>query len=157
MGFNEVYIIKKYEKINVNLRNEEDVQFFRTTIFENEKKGKKKDVYVVIDREMPSKEDEKVKDIENLNLINNKKNEDNNIDNINKKKEKKDMDEIIESSENEENEENENNEIYQPTSMIIKNVGKHEEEEADFEFYIDNENKNIDNLIDLKSDLNNEE
>ena len=157
MGFNEVYIIKKYEKINVNLRNEEDVQFFRTTIFENEKKGKKKDVYVVIDREIPNKEEEKVKDNENLNLINNKKNEDNNIDNINKKKEKKDMDEIIESSENEENEENENNEIYQPTSMIIKNVGKHEEEEADFEFYIDNENKNIDNLIDLKSDLNNEE
>ena len=28
--------MKNYEKINVNLRDEDDVQFFRTTIFENE-------------------------------------------------------------------------------------------------------------------------
>ena len=37
--------------------------------------------------------------------------------------------------------------------MIINNVKKHEEEEGDLEFYIENENKNISNLEDLKNDL----
>ena len=130
-GFNEEYITKRYEKIRVKLRDEEDVHFFRTSIFENEKKGNNKDEYVVIDKEV----------IKNDNIPIKEKN--NNIDNIsNKEKENNIYDNIIE---NEENEDNENNEMYQPTSMIIKNVKKHEEEEA--EFYYENENKNIDNLL----------
>ena len=150
MGYNEQYITKSYEKINVNLRDEEDIQFYRTSIFENEKKGKKSDAFVVIDKIdkidnnnknlNEIKENEKKKENDNLN-----KNLDN-LDNIYEEK-----------AENEEIEENEN-EIYQPTSMIIKNVRKHEDEEADFEFYIDNENKNIKNVIEPKNDnLNNEE
>ena len=132
MGFNEHYTTKSYEKINVNLREENEIQFFRATIFEDEKKGKKNDGYVVIDRN------------EKKNLIDNKENEedinkkDNNIDNLNEEKEEKD-----------------NNEIYQPTSMIIKNLKKHEEEEGDFEFYIENENKDISNYGNL-NDLKNE-
>ena len=41
--------------------------------------------------------------------------------------------------------------------MIIKNVRQHEEKEADFKFYIDNENKNIQNLLDNQNELNNDE
>ena len=147
MGFNEQYIKKNYQKIKVNLRDDNDVQFFRATIFENEtkgkKKGKKKDEYVVIDRDVDLKRNEN----EEINLK----------DNINKENEEKEN-KINEFNENkieekEENEENENNEIYQPTSMIINNVKKHEEEEGELEFYIENENKNISNLEDLKNDL----
>ena len=128
MGFNEHYTTKNYEKINVNLREENEIQFFRATIFEDEKKGKKSDGYVVIDRN------------EKENLIENKENEEdtnkiykNENDNINEEKEEKD-----------------NNEIYQPTSMIIKNLRKHEEE-GDFEFYIQNENKDISNFRNLNN------
>ena len=132
MGFNEHYTTKSYEKINVNLREENEIQFFRATIFEDEKKGKKNDGYVVIDRN------------EKQNLIEDKENEEdinkiykNENDNINEEKEEKD-----------------NNEIYQPTSMIIKNLRKHEEE-GDFEFYIKNENKDISNFGN-SNDLKNE-
>ncbi len=38
MGFNEEYTTKNYEKINVKLRDEEDIQFYRMTIFEGERK-----------------------------------------------------------------------------------------------------------------------
>jgi hypothetical protein len=135
MGFNEHYTTKSYEKINVNLREENEIQFFRATIFEDEKKGKKNDGYVVIDRnEKKNLIDNKEND-ENINKID--KN-DNNIDNLNEEKEEKD-----------------NNEIYQPTSMIIKNLRKHEEEEVDFELYIENENKDISNYGNL-NDLKNE-
>ena len=127
VGFNEEYTTKSYEKINVNLRDTEDVHFFRTTIFEKEKKGKKKDAYVIIDKEDIKNENENIK-------IENKK-----MKKLEEERGKNKMDDIIE---NNENEENENNEIYQPTSMIIKNVRRHEEEEA--EFYFENENKNID-------------
>jgi len=127
VGFNEEYTTKSYEKINVNLRDTEDVHFFRTTIFESEKKGKKKDAYVIIDKEDIKNENENIK-------IDNKK-----MKKLEEERGKNKMDDIIE---NNENEENENNEIYQPTSMIIKNVRRHEEEEA--EFYFENENKNID-------------
>ena len=127
VGFNEEYTTKSYEKINVNLRDTEDVHFFRTTIFESEKKGKKKDAYVIIDKEDIKNENENIK-------IDNKK-----MKKLEEERGKNKMDDIIE---NDENEENENNEIYQPTSMIIKNVRRHEEEEA--EFYFENENKNID-------------
>ena len=88
------------------------------------------------------KESEKKNEIDNFN---NKKNINiNNLENIYEEK-----------GENEE----EDNEIYQPTSMIIKNVRKHEDEEPDFEFYIDNENKNIKNIIEPENEneLNNNE
>ena len=127
IGFNEEYTTKSYEKINVNLRDIEDVHFFRTTIFESEKKGKKKDTYVIIDKEDIKNENENIK-------IDNKK-----MKKLEEERGKNKMDDIIE------NEENENNEIYQPTSMILKNVRRHEEEEA--EFYFENENKNIDNNL----------
>ena len=125
MGFNEHYTTKSYEKINVNLREENEIQFFRATIFEDEKKGKKNDGYVVIDRNEKQNLIEDKENEEDINKI--YKNEiDNNIENINEEKDEKD-----------------NNEIYQPTSMIIKNLRRHEEEEGDFEFYIENENKDI--------------
>ena len=145
MGFNEEYTTKSYEKINVNLRDEEDIQFFRTTIFESEKKGEKKEEYVVIDKEIIEKSKEK-EDLEKEKEIEIENKRDKKYDNL---------DNIYEEKENE-NEENENNEIYQPTSMIIKNVRQHEEE-ADFEFYIDNENKNDHNLIDSENKLNDDE
>ena len=147
MGFNDEYITKNYEKINVNLRDEDDVQFFRTTIFENEKKGKKKDAYVVIDRTVPKDEKINVNNQEENIAI--KENVPKDNDNLEKEKEI----ELNELNENDENEENENNEIYAPTSMIIKNVRQHEEEEADFELYIENENDNIDKLIEPRNDL----
>ena len=144
MGFNEEYATKSYEKINVNLRDEEDIQFFRTTIFESEKKGKKKDEYVVIDKEIIKDKDKSKEKVEKEkgNEIENKRNKKyDNLDNIYEEKE------------------NENNEIYQPTSEIIKNVRQHEEEEADFEFYIDNENenKNIHNSTDSEEDKLNDD
>ena len=144
MGFNEEYTTKSYEKINVNLRDEEDIQFFRTTIFESEKKGKKKDEYVVIDKEIIKDKDKSKEKVEKEkgNEIENKRNKKyDNLDNIYEEKE------------------NENNEIYQPTSEIIKNVRQHEEEEADFEFYIDNENenKNIHNSTDSEEDKLNDD
>ena len=145
MGFNEEYTTKSYEKINVNLRDEEDIQFFRTTIFESEKKGEKIEEYVVIDNEIIEKSKEK-EDLEKEKEIEIENKRDKKYDNL---------DNIYEEKENE-NEENENNEIYQPTSMIIKNVRQHEEE-ADFEFYIDNENKNDHNLIDSENKLNDDE
>ena len=142
IGFNDEYITKNYEKINVNLRDEDDVQFFRTTIFENEKKGKKKDTYVVIDK-VDSKN-------EKANLKKQKENKDNKENEPkNEKEEKK-----IELNEINENDENEENEIYAPTSMIIKNVREHEEEEADFELYVENENRNKDDLIEPHEELN---
>ena len=140
MGFNEHYTTKSYEKINVNLREENEIQFFRATIFEDEKKGKKNDGYVVIDRN------------EKKNLIEDKENEENEED-INKIY-KNENDNNIENI-NEEKEEKDNNEIYQPTSMIIKNLRRHEEEEGDFEFYIENENKDISNFGN-SNDLKNE-
>ena len=151
MGFNEEYVTKRYEKINVNLRDEEDIQFYRASIFESEKKGKKGDAFVVIDK-MDNinkninindiKESEKKNEIDNLN-----KNQNQNLNRLENIYEEK--------AENEE----EDNEIYQPTSMIIKNVRKHEDEEPDFEFYIDNENKNIKNIIEPENEneLNNNE
>ena len=39
--------------------------------------------------------------------------------------------------------------------MIIKNLRRHEEEEGDFEFYIENENKDISNFGN-SNDLKNE-
>ena len=129
IGFNEEYTTKSYEKINVNLRDTEDVHFFRTTIFESEKKGKKKDTYVIIDKEDIKNENEN----ENIKIDNKK------MKKLEEERGKNKMDDIIE------NEENENNEIYQQTSMILKNVRRHEEEEA--EFYFENENKNIDNNL----------
>ena len=149
MGFNEEYITKSYEKINVNLRDEEDIQFYRTSIFESEKKGQKGDAFVVID-----KMDNLDKNI-NINDIKEKEKK-NEIDNLKKNKNLNELENIYE--EKGENEE-EDNEIYQPTSMIIKNVRKHEDEEADFEFYIDNENQNIKNIIEPENEneLNNNE
>jgi len=138
LGFNDNYTTKNYEKINVNLREENEIQFFRATIFEDEKKGKKNDGYVVIDRN------------ENKNLIENKENEEDINKIYNNNENEKNNDNIIE-----EKEEKDNNEIYQPTSMIIKNLRKHEEEEGDFEFYIENENKdssNYKNIDDLKDE-----
>ena len=129
IGFNEEYTTKSYEKINVNLRDTEDVHFFRTTIFESEKKGKKKDTYVIIDKEDIKNENEN----ENIKIDNKK------MKKLEEERGKNKMDDIIE------NEENENNEIYQQTSLILKNVRRHEEEEA--EFYFENENKNIDNNL----------
>ena len=38
--------------------------------------------------------------------------------------------------------------------MIIKNVREHEEEETDFELYVENENHNKDNLIEPHEELN---
>ena len=137
MGFNEHYTTKSYEKINVNLREENEIQFFRATIFEDEKKGKKNDGYVVIDRNEKQNLIEDKENEEDINKIYKNEN-DNNIENINEEKEEKD-----------------NNEIYQPTSMIIKNLRRHEEEEGDFEFYIENENKDISNFGN-SNDLKNE-
>ena len=152
MGYNEQYIVKNYEKINVKLRNEEEVQFFRTTIFETEKKGNKKDAYVVLDRDNQNNE----KDIKKLNKIENiEKTDKNNENNINKEeKEKDDINDIVEKKENEDNE---NIGIYKTTSRIIENVRKHEEEEADFDFDFENENKNTENLLDIKNNLNDED
>ena len=151
MGFNEEYVTKRYEKINVNLRDEEDIQFYRASIFESEKKGKKGDAFVVIDKMDNINKNININDIKESE----KKNE---IDNLNKNKNQNlnRLENIYE--EKAENEE-EDNEIYQPTSMIIKNVRKHEDEEADFEFYIDNENKNIKNIIEPENEneLNNNE
>ena len=138
MGFNENYTTKNYEKINVSLREENEIQFFRATIFEDEKKGKKNDGYVVIDRN------------EKKNLIEDKENEED-INKINKNENDNNIEKLIE-----EKEEKDKNEIYQPTSMIIKNLRRHEEEEGDFEFYIENENKDISNLGN-SNDLKNEE
>ena len=137
MGFNEHYTTKSYEKINVNLREENEIQFFRATIFEDEKKGKKNDGYVVIDRNEKQNLIEDKENEEDINKIYKNEN-DNNIENINEEKDEKD-----------------NNEIYQPTSMIIKNLRRHEEEEGDFEFYIENENKDISNFGN-SNDLKNE-
>ena len=137
MGFNEHYTTKSYEKINVNLREENEIQFFRATIFEDEKKGKKNDGYVVIDRNEKQNLIEDKENEEDINKIY-KNEKDNNIENINEEKDEKD-----------------NNEIYQPTSMIIKNLRRHEEEEGDFEFYIENENKDISNFGN-SNDLKNE-
>ena len=139
MGFNEHYTTKNYEKININLREENEIQFFRATIFEDEKKGKKNDGYVVIDRN------------EKKNLIEDKDNEEDIINKIYKNENDNNIEKL-----NEEKEEKDNNEIYQPTSMIIKNLRRHEEEEGDFEFYIENENKDISNFRNL-NDLKNEE
>jgi hypothetical protein len=152
MGFNEHYIVKNYEKINVNLRNEEEVQFFRTTIFETETKGKRKDSYVVVDKDdQNEKSMQNLKENENFEKIDKKYECD--INDMNKEKDK--MKDIM--GENEDNEGNENLELYHTTSTIIKNVRKREEEEADFEFSFENENKNTDNLLDKKNDLNNED
>ena len=151
MGFNEEYVTKRYEKINVNLRDEQDIQFYRASIFESEKKGKKGDAFVVIDKMDNINKNININDIKESE----KKNE---IDNLNKNKNQNlnRLENIYE--EKAENEE-EDNEIYQPTSMIIKNVRKHEDEEPDFEFYIDNENKNIKNIIEPENEneLNNNE
>ena len=146
MGFNEKYSSKKYEKINVNLRDEEDIQFYRASIFENEKKRKISDGYIVIDREDANQKD---KNLDNIKGNEDNENKNEKLNNI--------YEEKVENEDNEENDYNENNEIYQPTSMIIKNVKKHRDEEADFEFYNDNENKNTQNLIENKNDLNDEE
>ena len=147
MGYNEQYITKSYEKINVNLRDEEDIQFYRTSIFENEKKGKKIDEFVVIDKMDNINKNTNIKDTKE----NEKKSE---IDNLNKNKNINNLYDIYE--EKGENEEEEN-EIYQPTSTIIKNVRKHEDEEPDFEFYIDNENKNNKNINEPPNELNSNE
>ena len=147
MGYNEQYITKSYEKINVNLRDEEDIQFYRTSIFENEKKGKKIDEFVVIDKMDNINKNTNIKDTKE----NEKKSE---IDNLDKNKNINNLYDIYE--EKGENEEEEN-EIYQPTSTIIKNVRKHEDEEPDFEFYIDNENKNNKNIIVPPKELNSNE
>ena len=150
MGFNEEYTTKNYEKINVKLRDEEDIQFYRMTIFEGERKGKKSDEFVVIDKENINNKDKK-NEKDKIDKV-----KENEIDNTSDKMNKyNNLDDIYEEKENE-NDENENNEIYLTTSTIIKNVRQHEEE-ADFEFYIDNENKNIQNLLDNQNELNNDE
>ena len=47
--YNEIPYKKSYEKINIKLTNENDVQLFRKSIFINETKGKN-DVFVVLDK-----------------------------------------------------------------------------------------------------------
>ena len=93
----------------------------------------KNDGYVVIDRNEKKNLIEDKENEEDINKIYKNEN-DNNIENINEEKDEKD-----------------NNEIYQPTSMIIKNLRRHEEEEGDFEFYIENENKDISNFGNLNN------
>jgi hypothetical protein len=148
INYNEASISKSYEKINIKLTNENDVQLFRKSIFINENTGKK-DVFVVIDK--VEKEDHKIKEI--------KDKEDESL----KKKESLYGDKTLSainndssSSENiEERKEDDQNIINEIGSTIIKNMVEKNEDEGDYEFVFDNDkyNKNAENINKLKEDL----
>ena len=148
INYNEASISKSYEKINIKLTNENDVQLFRKSIFINENTGKK-DVFVVIDK--VEKEDHKIKEI--------KDKEDESL----KKKESLYGDKTLSainndssSSENiEERKEDDQNIINELGSTIIKNMVEKNEDEGDYEFVFDNDkyNKNAENINKLKEDL----
>ena len=151
---NEEYISQSYEKINVKLTNENDVQLFRKSIFINENKGKK-DLFVVVDK--VEKEKEKIIDTSEKKSL---KIEENNIDNIPINIENK---EDISFDKNEEIKNIEEEEIkkeIEPSSTIIKNMAELKEEEGDYEFEIDSDKltKSTGSIDKLKEDLiNNDE
>lgn len=146
IGYNDDYISQSYEKINLKLTNEDDVQLFRKSIFINENKGKK-DVFVVLDREEKNKKDDKN---ENKNLK-----EDENIINLKPEKDSinNDIKEDISFEKKEENKKNQKD--IEPKSMIIKNLVEMGEDEGDYEFDIENEklNKSLGSIDKLKEDL----
>ena len=147
--YNEIPNKKSYEKINIKLTNENDVQLFRKSIFINETKGKN-DVFVVLDKfekdvdkkkGIKDKEDESLKGKDNLsskNILNGINND--------------------ESSENNEEKIHENKDnVSESVSSIIKNMVEKNEDEGDYEFDFDN--KSAGNINKLKEDLinNNDE
>ena len=152
--YNDNYISQSYEKINVKLTNEEDVQLFRKSIFIDEKKGKK-DVFVVVDKveekdkikEYKNKEEEDLKKVEEK--IPKESINDSNIEDISLEKK----------SEGKEKEIEDKNKSNEPSSMIIKNMVEIKEDEGDYEFDIDNVklNKSPGNIDKLKEDLINNE
>ena len=144
MKYNDDYELQSYEKINLKLINDDDVQLFRNTIFNLEKKDKEKDAFVVVDKEDKNKENE----IKEENKI---INEDDNIINNSAMTELNKEDLSIKK-----NEENDNNKkINETRSMILNNLIEIKEEEGDYEFDIDNdkENKDDENIMKLKEDL----
>lgn len=142
-GFNEKYISKKFEKIKVG-SDYNKVQLFRTSIFEDEKKGKK-DQYVVIERS--NTDVLKKEDTENLNNDSLKRNlTTKNLpvafeDNEKAEKYIDNEENIIKENEKEDEEDDDND--YQPTGFI-ENL-KHKEEEV-MEFFIDNEKIDINDI-----------
>ena len=144
MKYNDDYELQSYEKINLKLINDDDIQLFRNTIFNLEKKDKEKDAFIVVDKEDKNKENE----IKEENKI---INEDDNIINNSAMTELNKEDLSIKK-----NEENDNNKkINETRSMILNNLIEIKEEEGDYEFDIDNdkENKDDENIMKLKEDL----
>jgi hypothetical protein len=137
--YNDNYVSQSYEKINIKLTNEDDVQLFRKSIFIYEKK-RKKDIYVDVDKVeenekiIGSTEDEKM--IEDENIINNTS-RGSLIKNDNKEDITMESSDIFNINNENKDEKKEN----EPSSPIIKNIVEmHEDDdEGDLEFYIDGE------------------
>lgn len=131
INYNNSYEKQSYEKINLNITNENDVHLFRKSIFIHEKRGKS-EINLLIDDdakiETKDKEKEKVKE---QGKKEDKKYEDNNLKENNFFDNKKDS---INDSELEGDDDKKENE---PFSMIINNLEEINEEEGDYELELD--------------------
>ena len=160
INYNDSYEKQSYEKINLNIINEDDVHLFRKSIFINEKRGKGDLIHLTDndakmekkDKEKGKEEEQKKKEVEN--------NEDKNL------KEDDFFDNKKDSINDSEFEGDDNKKENEPFSMIINNLEEINEEEGDYELELDikiNEKskKEIDklkqNLINTKNDDDDED
>ena len=132
INYNNFYEKQSYEKINLNITNENDVHLFRKSIFIHEKRGKSEINLLIDDDAKIEKKDKEKEKVKEQGKKEDKTYEDNNLKENNFFDNRKDS---INDSELEGDDDNKKEN--EPFSMIINNLEEINEEEGDYELELD--------------------